>query len=75
VAGRDAQALTYARTAVAGGAHPATYAYHLGMISLSLGHRAEARAELGRALATNPYFSPVDGPNARRALSALGDSR
>ena len=60
---------------VAGGAHPATYAYHLGIINLSLGHRAEARAELGRALATNPYFSPVDGPNARRALSALGDSR
>jgi len=75
LAGRDAEALTFARAAVAGGAHPATYAYHLGMINLSLGHRAEARAELARALATNPYFSPVDGPNARRALSALGDSR
>jgi tetratricopeptide (TPR) repeat protein len=75
VAGRDAEALTYARKAIAGGAHPATYAYHLGMISLSLGHRAEARAELARALATNPYFSPADGPNARRALAALGDAR
>ena len=60
---------------IAGGAHPATYAYHLGLIDLSLGHRAEARAELARALATNPYFSPVDGPNARRALAALGDAR
>ncbi|WP_034215818.1 tetratricopeptide repeat protein [Actinoplanes subtropicus] len=75
LAGRDAEALAYARTAIAGGAHPATYAYHLGLIHLSLGHRAEARAELARALATNPYFSPVDGPNARRALSALGDAR
>ncbi|MCU7728912.1 hypothetical protein ODJ79_34810 [Actinoplanes sp. KI2] len=74
-AGRDNEALTYARQAIAGGAHPATYAYHLGMISLALGHRAEARAELARALATNPYFSPADGPTARRALSALGDAR
>jgi len=75
VAGRDAEALTYARAAIAGGAHPATYAYHLGLINLSLGHRAQARAELTRALATNPYFSPVDGQNARRALSALGDAQ
>ncbi|MFI5893080.1 hypothetical protein ACIA5D_23520 [Actinoplanes sp. NPDC051513] len=74
-AGRDAEALTYAKQAVSGGAHPSTYAYHLGVIELALGHRAEARAELTRALDTNPYFSPVDGPNAGRALAALGGSR
>jgi tetratricopeptide (TPR) repeat protein len=74
-AGHDAEALTYAKQAIAGGAHPATYAYHLGMINLSLGHRSEARAELRRALDTNPYFSPVDGSNARRALAALGGAR
>jgi tetratricopeptide (TPR) repeat protein len=74
-AGRDAEALTYAKRAVSGGAHPATYAYHLGMINLSLGNRSAARGELTRALATNPYFSPVDGPNARRALAALGGAR
>ena len=75
VAGRDAEALTYAKQAISGGAHPAAYAYHLGLIDLALGHPAEARTELARALATNPYFSPVDGPNARRALAALGGTR
>jgi len=74
-AGRDAEALTYARRAVAGGAHPATYAYHLALIHLALGDTGAARAELSRALATNPYFSPVDGPTARRALAALGGSQ
>ncbi|MBB2949136.1 tetratricopeptide (TPR) repeat protein [Actinoplanes lutulentus] len=70
-AGRDAEALSYARRAVAGGAHPASYAYHLGMIQLSLGQRAAARTEIARALSTNPHFSPVDAPTARRALSGL----
>ncbi|GIF25111.1 tetratricopeptide (TPR) repeat protein [Actinoplanes tereljensis] len=67
-AGNDTEALRYATRA---GTHPASYAYHLGVIHLSLGHTAEARTELTRALATNPYFSPVDAPNARRALGAL----
>ena len=75
LAGRDTEALGYARRAVAGGAHPAIYAYHLGVIYLSLGQHAAARTELTRALATNPYFSPVDGPNTRRALAALGGTR
>ncbi|MEU4690967.1 tetratricopeptide repeat protein [Actinoplanes sp. NPDC023714] len=74
-AGRDAEALPYARRAVATGGRPAAYAYHLGMIHLGLGDRAAARAELGRALATNPYFSPVDAPIARRALLAAGGTR
>ncbi|GIE92458.1 tetratricopeptide repeat protein [Actinoplanes regularis] len=73
-AGRDAEALPYARRAVAGGAHPATYAYHLGMIQLGLGRPAAARVEFERALATNPYFSPADGPNARRAVAGLRTS-
>jgi tetratricopeptide (TPR) repeat protein len=71
-AGRDAEALTYARRA---GAHPASYAYHLALIHLALGDRTAARAELSRALATNPYFSPADAPTARRALAALGGNR
>jgi tetratricopeptide (TPR) repeat protein len=74
-AGRDAEALTYARRAVAGGAHPAGYSYHLGMIYLSLGRPDAARTEFARAIATNPYFSPTDGPIARRALAALGGTR
>jgi tetratricopeptide (TPR) repeat protein len=71
-AGRDAEALPYAKRAVAAGAHPAGYAYHLGVIHLGLGNRPEARAEFSRALATNPHFSLTDGPAARRALAALG---
>jgi tetratricopeptide (TPR) repeat protein len=74
-AGRDAEALGYARRAVAGGTHPAGYAYHLAMIQLALGHEAEARTEFARALATNPYFSLTDAPTARRALAALGGPR
>jgi tetratricopeptide (TPR) repeat protein len=73
-AGRDAEALPYAQRAVAGGARPALYAYHLGMIQLGLGQREAARTELARALDTNPYFSPVDGPLARRALAGLRTS-
>jgi tetratricopeptide (TPR) repeat protein len=70
-AGRDTEALPYAERAVAGGARPAVYAYHLGMIRLGLGQTDAARAEFARALDTNPYFSPVDAPTARRALAGL----
>ncbi|NMO51768.1 hypothetical protein HH310_11255 [Actinoplanes sp. TBRC 11911] len=74
-AGRDAEALGYARQAIAAGGHTAGYAYHLAMIQLALGDKAAARTEFARALTTNPYFSPVDGPTARRALAALGGPR
>lgn len=70
-AGQDAEALRYAKRAVAGGAHPAVYTYHLGMIQLGLGDKAAARTEFSRALATNPYFSPADAMTARRALAGL----
>jgi len=70
-AGRDAEALPYARRAVSRGSRAAEYAYHLGMIYLALGDRAAARTELARALAVNPHFSPLDAPTARRALAAL----
>ena len=50
----------------------ARYAYHLGMIELSLGDRAAAASDLRRAMATNPYFSPVDAPVAARTLAGLG---
>jgi tetratricopeptide (TPR) repeat protein len=70
-AGRDAEALPYARRAVALGPRNAAYAFHLAMVSLSLGDRAGARAQLTRVRDLNPYFSPADGPTAARALSAL----
>ncbi|HEV8175274.1 MAG TPA: hypothetical protein VGP91_16670 [Actinoplanes sp.] len=70
-AGRDAQALPYARRAVELGPRNASYAFHLAVVSLSIGDRAAARAELARVRDLNPHFSPVDGPTAARALSAL----
>jgi tetratricopeptide (TPR) repeat protein len=75
LAGRDAEALGYARRAVATGARNAAYAYHLGAIELALGDRAAARTHLGAALRINPAFSPVDAPAARAALNALGGTR
>jgi tetratricopeptide (TPR) repeat protein len=71
LAGRDREALTYARVAHGTGARSATYAYHLGMIELALGDPVAAREHLGQALRLNPHFSPVDGPVARRTLAGL----
>jgi len=73
-AGRDGEALGYARAAQRLGAVNARYAYHLGMIELALHQPAAARAELTRALRISRYFSPVDVPAARRALGALAAS-
>jgi len=72
LAGRDTEALPYAQRATVTGARSAGYAYHLGAIELALGQREAAHAELARALATNPYFSPVDAPVARRLLAEAG---
>jgi tetratricopeptide (TPR) repeat protein len=72
--GRDQEALTYAGTALSGGAHSAGYAYHRGLIELALGDRTAARTDLTAALAINPYFSPVDAPSARLALAGLEQS-
>jgi tetratricopeptide (TPR) repeat protein len=69
---RDIEALTYARLADRIGWRNATFAYHRGMIEASLGQRTAARADLTRALAINPFFSPLQAPRARTALHALG---
>jgi tetratricopeptide (TPR) repeat protein len=72
LAGKDGEALPYARSVAVTGARAAGYAYHLGMIELALGQRDEARADLTRALRTNPSFSPADAPVIRKALADLG---
>jgi tetratricopeptide (TPR) repeat protein len=71
LAGQDAEALTYARRVAGTGARNAGYAYHLGAIEAALGQRDAARADLTRALDTNPHFSPLDAPMARQLLTKV----
>jgi hypothetical protein len=69
---QDNAALAIERQALAVGASPAGYLYHLGMIELSLGDRGGARRDLTAALRTNPAFSAMGAADARRALTRLG---
>ncbi len=71
-AGKDAEALTFAQKANSLGWRNAGFFYHRGMIEKSLGNRAAARADLALALRTNPHFSLLQAPVARRALAQLG---
>jgi len=71
VNGRDRAAIVHARAAVAQGTRSALFAYHRGMVELSLGMRDEAQRSLRRALSINPHFSVLHAPIARRALASL----
>lgn len=71
-AGRDREALGYARTALRLGTRNAMFDYHLGTIEKALGMTVAARAHLDAALSINPYFSPLRVPLAKRALTELG---
>jgi Flp pilus assembly protein TadD len=64
--GRREPALRHPNRAVRLGTRDALKLFHRGMIERCLGHRAEAREFLGRALALNPYFSLRWAPVARR---------
>jgi tetratricopeptide (TPR) repeat protein len=75
-AGRDAEALPLIERAGSLGRRDATVDYHRGMILAGLsrtdpGRTGEAIAALDRALATNPYFSPLHAVTARQTLDAL----
>lgn len=75
VNGRDRAALTHARGAARLGTRSALFAYHRGMIEKSLGMDSAATKSLRRALDINPYFSPVQAPQAHRALATLTQDR
>jgi tetratricopeptide (TPR) repeat protein len=66
--GHCGEALAYSKLALRLGTHDALKFFHRGMIERCLGHRAAARAWLGRALALNPRFSLLWSPVAREAL-------
>ncbi|MFF5304433.1 tetratricopeptide repeat protein [Streptomyces sp. NPDC013161] len=70
VNGLDKEALPYARRATATNYHNASFIYHLGMIELATGHKADGRAHLTKALKLNPGFSPLGASKARKALEA-----
>ena len=70
-AGRDREALPYARRAVRLGTRSAVFRFHLGMIEAALGQRDAARRDLTEALAINPHFSPTQSVAARETLAAL----
>ncbi|KUH36140.1 MULTISPECIES: tetratricopeptide repeat protein [Streptomyces] len=72
-AGRAREALPYARLATEQGLRSALFAYHRGEVERALGMTGEARRHLAEALRTNPRFSPLYAPEARRALEALGE--
>lgn len=74
-AGRDREALTYARLAGRLGWRNATFSYHRGMIELALGNRPEAGRLLTTALKINPHFSSSQAPIARRTLASLRAAR
>jgi tetratricopeptide (TPR) repeat protein len=74
-AGRDREALGYAVRANRLGWRNAGFRYHLGMIELSLGRSADAHRDLTAALKINPYFSVLQAPVARRALTLSGAAK
>jgi len=70
-AGRDRDALRYAKAANRLGMKNALFAYHRGVIEQALGHRAAAVTWYARSLQINPFFSPLLAPKAKAALTTL----
>ncbi|MEU1182031.1 tetratricopeptide repeat protein [Streptomyces sp. NPDC005820] len=71
VNGKDAEALAYARQAMATGYRNASFLYHRGVIEKATGHPDDARTHLAAALKLNPGFSPLGAREARTALKTL----
>ncbi|MBZ6081770.1 tetratricopeptide repeat protein [Streptomyces olivaceus] len=75
--GADEEALEFAAIATdgdkGGGVRSALHVFHRGMIERSLDRYGPARRHLREALTINPYFSPLRVPEAKRALTELGE--
>jgi tetratricopeptide (TPR) repeat protein len=67
--GRCVEALGYSKRALRLGTVDAAKFFHRGMIERCLGHRGESRKWFRRALETNPHFSLLWAPLARRFSS------
>jgi len=73
--GQDKAALVQSKAAARLGMRNALFLYHRGIIEKSLGQRTEAIASLTQALKINPHFSPLQAPQARKALAELEGGR
>ena len=67
--GRCGEALDYSKRSLRLGTRDASFFFHRGMIERCLGHDAEARRWFARAVETNPHFSLLWSPTARRYAS------
>ncbi|MFK4110782.1 tetratricopeptide repeat protein [Streptomyces sp. NPDC002176] len=76
-AGEEDEALKYATIATdrtkGGGVRSSLHAFHRGMIEYELERYGSARRHLQDALLVNPAFSPLWAPEARAALTDLGE--
>lgn len=76
-AGEHEEALPFAVRATegteGGGVRSALYVFHRGMIERSLERYGSARRHLKEALQINPWFSPLRVPQAKAALTRLGE--
>ena len=66
--GRCAEASRHSARALRLGTRDALMHFHRGLIERCLGDRPAARSHLSRALAINPYFSPLHAPVARELV-------
>ena len=73
--GRDREADQAMTLALREGTQDAQLFYHAGMIAHSLGRSDDARAQLTRALALNPFFHPTAPAIARATLAGLPSTR
>lgn len=71
-AGAFDEAWVYSQEALRLGTNDALFAFHAGMIAAARGETGTARLHLQRALAINPWFSPLLTPAAREALARIG---
>lgn len=74
-AGRDAEALPYARLATRLGTRDSRMLFHHGAVAAALGRTAEAREQLRAALGVDNGVAPLRERQARDLLARLGGAR
>lgn len=73
--GRPEEALPHARSALRLGTADALLWYHLAAVEADLGMVDQARSDLARAFALNPYLTVRDRPAAQLLAESLGVAR